>query len=80
MKLARKGSDCNAGNPNGRLGSSGGATSVSRWRTLVRKRGDARPGALGGDRRSGRIEAQRSKISNVAFTVHPVYSSLILKM
>ncbi len=38
------------------------AASVSRWRALVRKRGDARPGALGGDRRSGRIEAQRALI------------------
>lgn len=35
------------------------ATSVSRWRTLEREQGDARPKALGGDRRSGRIEAQR---------------------
>ena len=35
-----------------------GAASVSRWRALERERGDARPGPLGGDRRSGRIEAQ----------------------
>ncbi len=34
------------------------AASVSRWRALERKQGDARPGPLGGDRRSGRIEAQ----------------------
>ena len=34
------------------------AASVSRWRTLEREQGDARPKALGGDRRSGRIEAQ----------------------
>ena len=34
------------------------AASVSRWRALERKLGDARPGPLGGDRRSGRIEAQ----------------------
>ena len=34
------------------------AASVSRWRALERERGDVRPGALGGDRRSGRIEAQ----------------------
>lgn len=34
------------------------AASVSRWRALARVQGDARPRALGGDRRSGRIEAQ----------------------
>ena len=33
------------------------AASVSRWRALERVQGDARPGPLGGDRRSGRIEA-----------------------
>jgi transposase len=33
------------------------AASVSRWRTLQRAQGDVRPGPLGGDRRSGRIEA-----------------------
>ena len=33
------------------------AASVSRWRHLEREQGDARPKALGGDRRSGRIEA-----------------------
>jgi transposase len=33
------------------------AASVSRWRTLERQQGDARPKALGGDRRSGRIDA-----------------------
>lgn len=33
------------------------AASVSRWRNLERQRGDARPKAWGGDRRSGRIEA-----------------------
>jgi transposase len=31
---------------------------VSRWRALEREKGDVRPGPLGGDRRSGRIEAQ----------------------
>src|SRR5215467_13292100 len=35
------------------------AASVSRWRTREREQGDARPKALGGDRRSGRIEAHR---------------------
>jgi len=34
------------------------AASVSRWRALAREKGDARPGPLGGDRRSGRVEAQ----------------------
>ncbi len=38
------------------------AASVSRWRALERTRGDVRPGPLGGDRRSGRIEAQASLI------------------
>jgi transposase len=33
------------------------AASVSRWRALQREQGDVRPGPLGGDRRSGRIEA-----------------------
>lgn len=32
--------------------------SVSRWRARARSQGDARPGPLGGDRRSHRIEAQ----------------------
>ena len=38
------------------------AASVSRWCALEREQGDARPKALGGDRRSGRIEAQRGVI------------------
>lgn len=38
------------------------AASVSRWRALERTRGDARPGPLGGDRRSGRVEAQGALI------------------
>jgi len=33
------------------------AASVSRWRTREREQGEARPKALGGDRRSQRIEA-----------------------
>lgn len=33
------------------------AASISRWRTLERSQGDARPKALGGDRRSGRVDA-----------------------
>jgi transposase len=36
--------------------------SVSRWRALARKQGHARPKALGGDRRSGRIEAHKATI------------------
>ena len=38
------------------------AASVSRWRRLVREQGDPRPKALGGDRRSRRIEVQRAVI------------------
>ena len=38
------------------------AASVSRWRALVREQGHACPKALGGDRRSGRIEAQAALI------------------
>ncbi len=34
------------------------AASVSRWRALERGKGDVRPSPLGGDRRSGRVEAQ----------------------
>jgi transposase len=38
------------------------AASVSRWRQRTREAGDARPKALGGDRRSGRIEAHAATI------------------
>ena len=38
------------------------AASVSRWRTREREQGDASPKALGGDRRSGRIEAHHDAI------------------
>ena len=38
------------------------AASVSRWRTLERNQGDARAKALGGDRRSGRIEAHHEAV------------------
>ena len=38
------------------------AASVSRWRRLAREQGHARPKALGGDRRSGRIEAQAALV------------------
>jgi transposase len=39
-----------------------GAASVSRWRKLEREQGDPKPKALGGDRRSRRIEAQGATI------------------
>jgi transposase len=38
------------------------ASSAIRWRALARSRGDVRPGPLGGDRRSGRIEAHAALI------------------
>ncbi len=38
------------------------ASSAIRWRALVRERGDVRPGPLGGDRRSGRIEGHSALI------------------
>ena len=38
------------------------AASVSRWRSLQRQQGDVLPGPLGGDRRSGRIEAVASVV------------------
>lgn len=41
------------------------AASVSRWRALAREQGDVRPGPLGGDRRSGRIEAQSALIGHL---------------
>lgn len=44
------------------------ATSVSRWRTRERQQGDVRPKALGGDRRSGRIEAHQETILAITGT------------
>ena len=38
------------------------ASSAIRWRALERTQGDAKPKALGGDRRSGRIEAHAALI------------------
>jgi transposase len=38
------------------------AASVSRWRKRERELGDARPGPLGGDRRSDRIEAHHAAV------------------
>jgi transposase len=37
-------------------------SSAIRWRMLARTQGDVRPGPLGGDRRSGRIEAHAELI------------------
>ena len=39
-----------------------GMDSITRWRALERERGDARPKPSGGDRRSGRIEAERDTV------------------
>ena len=38
------------------------AASVSRWRAREREQGDLRPKPLGGDRRSGRIEAHHAAV------------------
>lgn len=38
------------------------AASVSRWKTRQREQGDPRPKALGGDRRSGRIDAHHDAV------------------
>jgi transposase len=38
------------------------AASVSRWRTREREQGHARPKALGGDRRSQRIDAHKDTV------------------
>ena len=38
------------------------AASVSRWRKRERDQGDVRPKALGGDRRSGRIDAHKDAV------------------
>lgn len=38
------------------------AASVSRWRARERDQGDARPKALGGDRKSARIDAHKAAI------------------
>jgi transposase len=38
------------------------AASAIRWREREREQGDAKPKALGGDRRSGRIEAHATTI------------------
>ena len=38
------------------------AASAIRWRSRVRRQGDVRPGPLGGDRRSGRVESHADLI------------------
>jgi transposase len=38
------------------------AASVSRWRRREREQGNAKPKALGGDRRSGRIDAHKDAV------------------
>jgi len=54
---------------------------VSRWRALAREKGEPRPGPLGGDRRSGRIEAQGGLIRSLleeapAITVQELCTAL----
>jgi transposase len=41
------------------------AASVSRWRKLQREQGDARPGPLGGDRRSHELERHGAVILDI---------------
>ena len=41
------------------------AASVSRWRALQREQGCVTPGPLGGDRRSGAVEAQADLIHRI---------------
>ena len=58
------------------------AASVSRWRKLERERGDVRPKALGGDRRSNRIEAYHEAVMTALgpdrdATIEEVRASLI---
>ena len=45
------------------------AAPVNRWRHLEREQGDLGPGPLGGDRRSGRLEAQATVILQVLDTM-----------
>jgi transposase len=58
-----------------------GASSAIRWRAMERAQGDARPKALGGDRRSGRIEAHAATILAMIeekpdLTLHEIRSAL----
>lgn len=65
--LAEVASDANHRAAAARFGVS--PTSVSRWLTLQRHQDDPRPGPLGGDRRSGRIEAQAGLIRQLLETM-----------
>jgi len=58
-----------------------GASSAIRWRAMERAHGNARPKALGGDRRSGRIEAHAATILGMIdetpdLTLHEIRSAL----
>jgi transposase len=58
-----------------------GASSAIRWRAMERAQGNARPKALGGDRRSGRIEAHAATILAMIedkpdLTLHEIRSAL----
>jgi len=60
------------------------ASSAIRWRALERTQGDARPKALGGDRRSGRIEAHAAAILGLVrekpdITLHEIRAALAKK-
>ncbi|KPF96230.1 transposase [Rhodopseudomonas sp. AAP120] len=57
------------------------ASSAIRWRAMQRRQGDARPKALGGDRRSGRIEAHAPSILALVetkpdITLHEIQAAL----
>jgi transposase len=58
------------------------ASSAIRWRAMQRRQGDARPKALGGDRRSGRIEAHAATILALVetkpdITLHEIQAALV---
>jgi transposase len=60
------------------------ASSAIRWRALQRQQGDAQPKALGGDRRSGRIEAHAAFILSLVedrpdITLHEIRTALAAK-
>ncbi len=57
------------------------AASVSRWPALERRQGHVKPGPLGGDRRSGRIEAHAEAILGLIegepdMTLHELQAAL----
>ncbi len=60
------------------------AASVSRWKALAKRQGDPRPGPLGGDRRSARIEAHAQTILDLVeatpdITIQELRQSLATK-